>query len=33
MAAKCHVIAYVYDAIPNSPTYYEVLQVEEEKVK
>ena len=32
-AAKCHVIAYVYDANPNSPTYYEVLQVEEEKVK
>jgi thiol-disulfide isomerase/thioredoxin len=30
---KCHVIAYVYDANPNSPTYYEVLQVEEEKVK
>lgn len=32
-AAKCHVIAYVYDADPNSPTYYEVLQVEEAHVK
>lgn len=32
-AAKCHVIAYVYDADPNSPTYYEVLQVEETHVK
>lgn len=31
--AKCHVIAYVYDADPNSPTYYEVLQVEEAHVK
>ena len=30
---KCHVIAYVYDAAAASPTYYEVLQVEEEKVK
>lgn len=32
-ASKCHVIAYVYDADPNSPTYYEVLQVEEAHVK
>ncbi len=32
-ASKCHVIAYVYDADPTSPTYYEVLQVEEQKVK
>ena len=32
-ASKCHIIAYVYDADPNSPTYYEVLQVEEAKVK
>lgn len=32
-ASKCHVIAYVYDADTASPTYYEVLQVEEEKVK
>lgn len=32
-AAKCHVIAYVYDADPNSQTYYEVLQVEEAEVK
>lgn len=32
-AAKCHVIAYVYDADSNSPTYYEVLQVEEAHVK
>lgn len=31
--AKCHIIAYVYDANPSSPTYYEVLQVEEAKVK
>lgn len=31
--AKCHVVAYVYDADPSSPTYYEVLQVEEAKVK
>jgi thiol-disulfide isomerase/thioredoxin len=31
--AKCHVIAYVYDADPLSPTYYEILQVEEAKVK
>lgn len=30
---KCHVIAYIYDADSNSPTYYEVLQVEEEKVR
>ena len=32
-ASKCNVIAYVYDADLNSPTYYEVLQVEEVKVK
>lgn len=32
-AAKCHIIAYIYDADSSSPTYYEVLQVEEEKVK
>ncbi len=32
-ASKCHVIAYVYDADPSSPTYYEVLQVEEAYVK
>ena len=32
-ASKCHIIAYVYDADPNSPTYYEVLQVEEAHVK
>ena len=31
--SKCHVIAYVYDADPNSATYYEVLQVEEASVK
>jgi thiol-disulfide isomerase/thioredoxin len=31
--AKCHVIAYVYDADSNSPTYYEVLQAEEAKVE
>ncbi len=31
--AKCHVIAYVYDADPLSPTYYEVLQVEEAYVQ
>lgn len=32
-ASKCHVIAYVYNADSASPTYYEVLQAEEEKVK
>lgn len=32
-ATKCHVIAFVYDADVASPTYYEVLQVEEEKLK
>jgi hypothetical protein len=32
-ANKCHVIAYVYDADAASPTYYEVLQVEEAHVK
>lgn len=31
-ARKCHVVAYVYDASSSSPTYYEVLQAEEEKV-
>lgn len=31
--AKCHVIAYIYDADSSSPTYYEVLQVEEAHVK
>lgn len=30
---KCHVVAYIYDADPNSPTYYEVLQAEEKHVK
>lgn len=30
--SKCHVIAYIYDSDSTSPTYYEVLQVEEEKV-
>lgn len=32
-ASKCHVIAYVYDADVASPTYYEVLQAEELKLK
>jgi thiol-disulfide isomerase/thioredoxin len=32
-AAKCHIVAYIYDADSSSPTYYEVLQAEEEKVK
>ena len=31
--AKCHVVAYVYDANSASPTYYEVFQAEEEFVK
>lgn len=31
-ARKCHVVAYIYDAGSSSPTYYEVLQAEEEKV-
>lgn len=30
---KCYVVAYLYDANPLSPTYYEVLQVEEKKIK
>lgn len=30
---KCHVVAYIYDADTNSPTYYEVLQAEEKHVK
>lgn len=28
-SSHCHIIAYIYDADPNSPTYYEVLQAEE----
>ena len=32
-ASKCHVIAYLYDADPSSPTYYEVLQAEEKSVQ
>ena len=32
-ANNCHVVAYVYDANSASPTYYEVLQAQEEKVK
>ena len=31
--AKCHIIAYIYDADAASPTYYEVLQAEEAHVK
>ena len=31
--AKCHVVAYVYDANSASPTYYEVFQAEERFVK
>lgn len=31
--SKCHVIAYIYNADAASPTFYEVLQAEEEKVK
>jgi thiol-disulfide isomerase/thioredoxin len=31
--SKCHVVAYIYDSNSLSPTYYEVLQVEEETVK
>lgn len=31
--SKCHVIAYVFDDDGAGTTYYEVLQVEEEKVK
>ncbi len=30
---KCYVVAYVYDANASSPTYYEVMQAEEKKVK
>jgi thiol-disulfide isomerase/thioredoxin len=30
---KCHIVAYIYDADPSSPTYYEVLQSEELKMK
>ena len=30
---KCHVVAYIYDADPASPTYYEVLQAEELQLK
>lgn len=29
----CHVVAYIYDADPLSPAYYEVMQAEEEKIK
>lgn len=32
-SSKCHVVAYVYDASASSPTYYEVLEANEEKVK
>ena len=32
-ASNCHVVAYVYDANSTSPTYYEVLQAQEERVK
>lgn len=32
-AAKCHVVAYIYDADSSSPTYYEVFQAEQKKVK
>lgn len=31
--ANCHILAYVYDADVASPTHYEVLQVEEIKLK
>lgn len=31
-ARKCHVVAYVYDAAASSPTYYQVLEANEEKV-
>lgn len=31
--SKCHVVAYIYDAAASSPTYYEVLEANEEKVK
>ncbi len=31
--SKCHIVAYVYDADVASPTHYEVLQVEEIKLK
>lgn len=31
--SKCHVVAYIYDADAASPTYYEVLQAEELKLK
>ncbi len=32
MSAKCHVVAYIYNADPASATYYEVLEAEEEKL-
>lgn len=31
--SKCHVVAYIYDAAATSPTYYEVLEANDEKVK
>lgn len=31
--ANCHIVAYIYDAASASPTYYEVLQVEELELK
>ncbi len=31
--SKCHVVTYIYDADVASPTYYEVLQAEEIKLK
>lgn len=31
--SKCHLVAYIYDADSSSPTYYEVLQAEEIKMK
>ena len=31
--SKCHILAYIYDADPASPTFYEVLQVEELQLK
>jgi hypothetical protein len=31
--SHCHIVAYIYDADPTSPTYYEVLQSEELELK
>ena len=31
--SHCHLVAYIYDADPASPTYYEVLQTEELELK